>query len=427
MSRVRARAAAALALAAVLAGCGSSGTVQGGNDALTATTLTVYSNLPLLGPDGAQMTDIVNGEALALYDAGGRVGKFNVSLQSLDDAVSPLIDAGAHSDSLQTAYSAHLAASDLSTIAYIGDFTAAATAVSLPLNNQNEILQLSPASPYVGFTDADPVDAVGDPSVYFGNGTRTFARLVPSTVAEGSAMLRYMRTLGVRRLAVLSDSSSPAFDSAIAGVVTRKAPGASIALVATRRGIATSAGGTPARYGAIAAAILAAHPDAVLFAGAPNRGAQSLLQALHAALPGAKLFVPSTLATPSFVARLGSAAAATYLTSPILAVSQYGAAAQRVLARYRRTFSLAPSPYVLYGYDAMHDILLAIARASRLPAGACGSDFRCVFLRAFFHLGTIHGLLGNYTINRSGDTSLDRFDGYRVGPGGHLVLAQPIS
>jgi ABC-type branched-subunit amino acid transport system substrate-binding protein len=427
MNRLRARTAAALALAAVLAGCGSSGTVQGGNDALTATTLTVYSDLPLLGPDGSQMTDIVNGEALALYDAGGRVGKFHVSLQSLDDAVSPLIDAGAHSDSLQTAYSAHLASSDLSTVAYIGDFTSAATAFSLPLNNQNEILQLSPGSPYAGFTDADPADAVGDPSVYYGNGTRTFARLVPSSVAEARAMLRYMRALGVRRLAVLSDNSFPAYDSAIAGVVARDAAQASIALVARHRGIDTPAGGRSANYAALAATLLPGHPDAVLFAGVPNRGAQTLLEALHTALPGVKLFIPSTLGTPSFVARLGSAAVATHVTSPILAISQYSSAARRILARYRRTFSLAPSPYVLYGYDAMRDILLAIARASRLPADGCGSDFRCVFLKAFFHLATIHGVLGDYTINRNGDISLDRFDGYRVGAGGHLVLAQPIS
>src|ERR1019366_8029001 len=43
----RARAAGLLfTLAAVLAGCGTTGTVQGGNDALSSTTLTVYSDLP---------------------------------------------------------------------------------------------------------------------------------------------------------------------------------------------------------------------------------------------------------------------------------------------------------------------------------------------------------------------------------------------
>ena len=67
--RPRATRCRLLALGALLAGCGSSGTVQGGNDAFSATTLTVYSDLPLLGPDGAAMSEIVNGELLALYDA----------------------------------------------------------------------------------------------------------------------------------------------------------------------------------------------------------------------------------------------------------------------------------------------------------------------------------------------------------------------
>ena len=34
----------------------------------------------------------------------------------------------------------------------------------------------------------------------------------------------------------------------------------------------------------------------------------------------------------------------------------------------------------------------------------------------------IHGVIGDYRIDAHGDTSLDRFDGYRVGAGGALVL-----
>ena len=87
----RARAAGLLfTLAAILAGCGTTGTVQGGNDALSATTLTVYSDLPLFGAGAAQTADIANGEALALYNAGGHVGKLHVSLASLNDAADPI-------------------------------------------------------------------------------------------------------------------------------------------------------------------------------------------------------------------------------------------------------------------------------------------------------------------------------------------------
>jgi branched-chain amino acid transport system substrate-binding protein len=414
-----------LAVLAVLAGCGTSGTVQGGNDTFSATTLTIYSDLPLLGPDGAAMKQIVGGEILALYDHDGHVGRLHVSLESLNDyadaAVSdPLLPDPLRSPPLQIAQSAHTASSDLSTVAYIGDYDSAATAISLQLNNQNDILQLSPGSSYVGFTDPSSVDLPGDPGVFYPYGARSFARLVPSDAVEAKATLRWMRTLGVRRLALLQDDSNPSYDAVIAGLVAADAPAAGITVVGYHRGVDTQALSRPADYAKLAGALAAAHPDAVLLGGAPDSGAQALWRELHLRLPRAKLFAPSTLATPAFLEGLGPAASATYVTSPILEPYQYPAAAQRVFAEYRRLFDQLPSGYALYGYDAMSDILLAIAKAGREAAN------RPDLLAAFFKLGEIHGALGDYRINADGDTSLARFDGYRVAPGGALMLAAPI-
>jgi hypothetical protein len=42
-------------------------------------------------------------------------------------------------------------------------------------------------------------------------------------------------------------------------------------------------------------------------------------------------------------------------------------------------------------------------------------------------MGTIHGVIGDYRITPSGDTTLDRFNGYRVGAGGSLVLDRRLS
>ena len=408
---------------ALLAGCGTAGTVQGGNDAFSATTLTVYSDLPLLGSDPTVAASILNGEVLALYDAGGHVGKLHVSIASLNDSAEVPITGASHTD--QTARSAHAASSDLSTVAYIGDMDSAATALSLPLNNENDVLQISPGSPYVGFTDAGGADYNGDPGRYYPNHSRTFARLVPSDAVEAKATVRYMRSLGVTRLAVLSDRSAPPHaEAALAALVAADAPASAIAVVARRAGIGTRAtAARPSDYAAIATAVAAQHPDAVLLGGTPGPGAIALWSELHAVLPQAKLFAPSTLATPTFLRGLGAAAAATYATSPILEPSQYPAAAQRVFAEYRRLFpGVALTPYALYGYEAMRDVLLAIAKAGSKAAS------RPDLVKAFFQrLGVIHGTIGDYAINADGDTSLASFDGYRVGSGGQLVLARRIS
>jgi branched-chain amino acid transport system substrate-binding protein len=414
----------ALALGALLAGCGTKGTVQGGNNAFSATTLTVFSDLPLLGPDRAQATSIFNGEVLALYDAGGHVGKLHVSIASLNDAAEVPLTGASHTT--QTARSARAASTDLSTVAYIGDLDSAATALSLPLNNENDILQVSPGSSYVGFTDASPVNYTGDPRRYYPNGYRTFARLVPSDLAEARAAVTYMRSIGVQRLVVLAARSSPPYgDAAIAPLVAAAAPAGGITVASRLAGIDTQQANPKALdYARIANAVAAQHPDAVLLGATPDPGAQALWQELHAKLPRARLFAPSTLATPTFLRGLGAASAATYVTSPILEAAQYPPAAQHVFAEYRRAFpGDAPTPYVLYGYDAMKAVLWTIGNAHPRNPG----DLRPALANTFFHRGVIHGTLGDYTINANGDTSLTSFDGYRVGAGGQLVLVRRIS
>jgi ABC-type branched-subunit amino acid transport system substrate-binding protein len=419
MMRPSQAAMAAFALAAVLAGCGTSTTVLGGNDTYAATTLTVYSDLPLLGPNGAAMTTIVNGEILALYDHGGHVGPLHISLESLNDYADPgvsdpLLPDPLRSPRLAIAQSAHTASSDLSTAAYIGDYDSAETAISLQLNNQNDILQVSPDSPYVGLTDSSPADAPGDPGIFYPYGTRTFARLVPSDAVEAQAAVTWMRQLGVHRLAVLTDNSNPPYDAAIALLVATDAPGSGVTVTGLHRGVDTQSATSPRSYARLAAAIAAGHPQAVYLGGEADAGAPALWRALHLRLPHAKLFAPSTLATPAFLDALGSAASATYVTSPILEPGQYPPAAQRVFAAYRHLFHHPASAYALYGYDAMNDVLAAIAKAGREAAS------RPALLAAWHSLGEIRGTIGSYRFNDHGDISITRIDGYRVGAGGTL-------
>ena len=156
--------------------------------------LTIYSSLPLQGPSGAISEQIVNGEKLALAEAGGRVGPFKVSYVSLDDS-NPASGQWAPG---VTATNAKTAAEDTSTIAYLGDYNSAATAVSLPLINAAGILQVSPASPYVGLTSS--LDAGQDePERFYPSGQRTFGRLQPGDPVQAAAQVRLMQELGVQQ------------------------------------------------------------------------------------------------------------------------------------------------------------------------------------------------------------------------------------
>ena len=289
--------------------------MQGGNDTFTATTLTVYSDLPLLGSNGAAQQSIVDGEALALYDAGGRVGfrngkgtsELHISLDSLNDA-DPKIGAWTAGT---TGLSARAASSDLSSAAYIGDFDSGATFRSLPLNNEYNVLQVSPGSPYLGFTDSGPGVPANQPEYFYPFGRRhTFARLVPSYLEEARATVGYMRSLGVRRLALLADADDQ-LDAEIVPLVAARAraAGMAVAIRTVHGGTAASpAGIDPRGFAGIARALAASRPDAVLYGGAANVSAPALWLGLHTALPQAKLFAPSTLAAPAFQGALGRSA-----------------------------------------------------------------------------------------------------------------------
>ena len=116
-----------------------------------------------------------------------------------------------------------------------------------------------------------------------------------------------------------------------------------------------------------------------------------------------------------------TAASSTYVTSPYLEPSQYPPSASTVLEQIHAMFGVTPTVFALYGYEAMRIVLETIGRSGQQAAD------RKTFASVFFSLGEQHGVLGNYRIDAAGDTTLDHFDGYRVGAGGVLTLARAIS
>ncbi len=377
----------ALALAAVEAsGCGGVSGAAGspGNQ------LTVYSSLPLQGPEAATSRQIVNGEKLALYGAGGHVGGFKVSYVSLDDSnpTSGRWDPGV------TASNAKTAADDPSTIAYLGDYDSGATAVSLPLINAAGILQLSPASPYGGLTSS-LYAGQDEPERFYPTARRNFARLQPGDEKQAHAQAQLMRDLGVKRLYVIDDEEP--FEQPLAQMVANDAEHAGIH-IAGSDSLDMSATGN---FAGEASKVARAAPDAVFFAGEPSRGALALFAALHSADAGLWLLGSRALLDPSFSDALDAQAAQkTLLSDPALRPAMYSASAQRVLAAYRVRFDEAPEASALFGYEAMNATLQAIR-----AAGSRGNDRQAV-IDSLFAGGERDSVIGRYAVEPDGETTL---------------------
>ncbi len=394
-----------VALAAVLVGVVGCGGVAVSDVAeATGGQLTIYSSLPLQGPTAGISEQIVDGEKLALADAGGRAGPFKIEYSSLDDA-NPTT--GQWEPGL-TATNAKIAAQDTSTIAYLGEFDSAATAVSLPFINAAGILQVSPASPYVGLTSS--LDAGQDePERFYPSGRRTFVRLQPSDVVQAAALVHLMALRGVHKLYVLDDQD--AFQVPLADIVASDAEQAGITALA-HDSLSTQAN---AVFSGEVVKIAGSGAQAVFLAGAEGKGTARLWRELARANPDLLLLTSGATASESFPSQLGAAAANTYLSTPVLPLALYPPSARAVLGRYRSVFGREGGPFALYGYEAMTLVLDAIR-----SAGARGNDRQTVIERVFATRDR-SSVIGRYSVQGDGETTLSRYGFERV-IGGRTVF-----
>jgi ABC-type branched-subunit amino acid transport system substrate-binding protein len=96
------------------------------------------------------------------------------------------------------------------------------------------------------------------------------------------------------------------------------------------------------------------------------------------------------------------------LTSAAEDPSQLPPEGQRFLREFRQRYDREPGRYAAYGYEGMTVVLDSIRRA-----GDSGDD-RDAVVDAFFDTANRQSVLGTYSIDDVGNTTLDRLAGYRV-------------
>jgi branched-chain amino acid transport system substrate-binding protein len=369
--------------------------------------LSIYSSQPLQGATRPQSEDVIRGEKLALAHARGKVGSFTIKYIPLDDATA----AAGQWDPGVVSANARKAAQDRSTIAYLGEFNSGASAVGLPILNQVPILQVSPSNTYVGLTRSEGADK-GEPDKYYPTGHHTYARVVPADHIQAAAQVKLMTEQGCRRLYILNDQET--YGSGIARSVAAGAKTAGIAVLAND-GIDEKA----QNYRAVAAQIHDEGGDCFFFGGNTYGGAIQLWKDVYAANPSIKLFGPDGVAESSFYTKVGAPGKSTFITVSTLPPKFYPPAAQKFFGEFEKAYGKKPETYAIYGYEAMAAVLDAIRRA-----GDKGNDRQAV-LDAFMATKDRDSVLGKYSIDENGDTTLSDYGGYRI-RGNELVFDHVI-
>ncbi len=406
--RVRALAASSCLVAGLSFGVAACGSDSGGGSGSTGSnTLTIYSSLPLQGDSRPQSESVVNGEKLALEEAKGRVGKYTIKYSSLDDSTA----AAGKWEPGQVSSNARKAAQDKSTIAYLGEFNSGASAISIPVLNEAGIMQISPSNTELGLTR--PGGAPGTPDKYYPSGQRTFGRVVPADHIQGAAMATFMKQEGCTKTYILNDKE--VYGKGLSDQVSKVAKEQGLPIVANE-GIDTKA----ANFRSVAQKIRSSGADCFFFGGiTQNKGVQ-VFKDVNAVNPDLKLFGPDGVAETPFTGKIGNTVAKqTYVTAPTLDPKLYPPSAQDFYKTFKQKFGKDPEPYAIYGYEAMKVALLAIQNA-----GDKGNDRQAV-IDGFFKIKDRDSVLGKYSIDENGDTTLTDYGAYRV-ENGKLVFDKVI-
>jgi branched-chain amino acid transport system substrate-binding protein len=395
---------------------GGGGGGGGGGDA--AKSVTIYSSLPLQGASRDQTEAMVQGIELALEQNKNKAGETTIKYQSLDDSTA---QAGSWTPEATQA-NARKAAQDDSAVFYIGEFNSGASAVSIPILNEAGLAQLSPANTGVGLTTNEPGADKGEPDKYYPAGTRTYARIVPKDTIQGAALATTMKEDGCTNVAMANDKE--VYGAGLARNIESAAKEQGLKVL-SNEGIDTKA----PNYRSLAQRFKGQNADCFVFAGITANGSVQIFKDMASALPDAKLYGPDGVAESGFVdpkkggipESVGNRVKVTVAT---LSPDEYPPEGQEFFELFEEKYNAKnPDPYAIYGYEAMQLAIDVIKRS--------GDATRESVLKALFETKDRQSVLGTYSIDENGDTTLTDYGLYSV-KGGELVFdktikAQPAS
>jgi branched-chain amino acid transport system substrate-binding protein len=402
------------ALAMGVTACGGDGDEGGGGGGggAEAKTLTIYSSLPLQGASRPQTTAMVNGIKLALEQAGGKAGDFTVKYQSLDDSTA---QAGSWTPEATQA-NARKAAQDDSTAVYIGEFNSGASAVSIPILNEGGVPQISPANTAVGLTSDEPGAEPGEPDKYYPTGQRTYVRIVPKDTIQGAALATLMKEDGCTTVQLTNDKE--VYGAGLSRNIESAAKAQGLEII-SNEAIDKNA----PNYRSLAQKAKGAGADCFIYSGITANNAVQLYKDFAAALPNAKLYGPDGVAESGFADPKeggipGAVASKVKLSVATLAPDEYPPEGQEFFDAFAEKYGEKnPDPYAIYGYEAMRLALDAIQRS--------GTGEKADIVKALFDTKDRQSVLGTYSIDENGDTTLTDYGIYTV-KGGELTFDRTI-
>jgi branched-chain amino acid transport system substrate-binding protein len=340
---------------------------------------------------------------LVLADRGWRAGEYRVGLQVCDETSAASSD---NSDPRKCRRNAHAFSRNRSVIAVAGPWSSTCALEVLPVLNRapgGPLAAVSGSTTYLGLTRPGPGVGRGEPARYSPTGQRGFVRVVPADDVQGAAGAVFAERRGARRVYVLNDDQPYGFGIAEAFRTTAERLGLRVA--------GTDAWDPGARdYRALADRVWAAGADAVYLGGYVSNNGVRLIEDLGAALGSDVLIIgPDGFATPGLIVEgAGPAAEGFTWTIPTLPNQALPAPGRELAAEFEERYSSAPCCFAVQAADTASLILDAIEASdgsrSQVTDNLLGARVE-------------DGYLGDFAIDRYGDTTLTAIGVYRIDEG----------
>jgi branched-chain amino acid transport system substrate-binding protein len=353
----------ATVLAAAVAGCAASGS---SSVKAKGTTLTIYASVPPGAMSDPVVQDVLDAERLAFQKKHGEVTAFRL-------VFAPPLSGGKLSDHARTAIK------DTSAIAYLGEILPGDSADTMGINNAQDLLQVSPTDTALELTLSTPVLS-NTPGRYYEalkSYGRTFARVVPNAQQEAKAQVQEMQSLSVSKLYIGDDGTT--YGRAIAQAV-KQAASPAITVVSSQSGA-----------------------DAIFYGASRDSAAIRVFTSALQANPHVKLFGPSALADPTFAAGMGARAKNVFISAPGFLPAELNQLGQQFVSDFKAAYGRSPGLQAIFGYEAMAAVIDVLKEAGT------SANNRGVSVQDFFAIKNRSSVLGTYSINASGDTSIAPF------------------
>jgi branched-chain amino acid transport system substrate-binding protein len=423
-------AGAAGVLAFAAAGCGGKSGGGGGGGAVALPSAScgairfdksgkpdflIASDLPLQGANRSLTTEMADAIEFVLEQHKFTAGGKKIGYQSCDDSTA---QAGSW-DSARCSSNARSYAGNSSVLGIIGTFNSGCAKLEIPIANRaagGPLAMVSPANTYPGLTISGPGTESGEPDVYYPTGKRNYARVVWNDQFQGAADAELAKSLGFKKVYVLTDKETYGLGIATLFVNYAKKLG-----IATVPGRPEAWDKKASSYDAIASKVKSSGADAVFLGGIVCNNGGKLIKDLRRGLgANVAIFGPDgwTPIDGATVKTAGPASEGMYITQPGIPSDQLKGAGAKFVADFTAKIGHAPDPYTNYAAQAAEVLLSSIddAKGDRAKTAA-----------GLFNRDVKNGILGDFKIDQNGDTTLGTVGVWQVknGKGTFVKLITP--